>query len=288
MNDTNNGSYVPSAAPGRPGGGSSRKAIVIATSVIGGVLLLGAVGAGVISGLASLAADQRGTQTVTAQLSDVRALDIDAGSANFTVVFDGEGGADAALLEVQRGTSEWRMKSSDAVLMVERERGFGLDWLRFGPRPEQNVVLHLPQNMRTQQLDADLTLSSGEFYIEGDLGEVDADLSSGTLTVSGTARSFDAEVSSGYLNFELTDVATADIDVSSGRVRGDLGGSALRSLELSVSSGNIDISVPDQRYSVSSRISSGNFDNLLRTDPSSSRTVDVSISSGNVTLRPGD
>lgn len=296
MHSANPAAQVPSAAqvprsgqhqpPTRQPAPSPGRGIVIALAIVGGLLLLIVIGGGVFSAVASLAGDERGRQTSTALVDDIHSLDIRAGSADFTVVFDDQGGPDTALLEVVHGVREWQMRNSESTLQIESTSRFPFGWLSIGPRPGQQVVLHLPSSLRESRLNADLDLSSGSFHIDAELGDVEVDLSSGQITVEGSARSFEGSVSSGALVIGLSGVREADIEVSSGRVSGELTGRDLRALELSVSSGKVDLGVPDQSYAVSSRVSSGKFDNQLRTDPSSRSAIEVGVSSGSVTLWP--
>lgn len=270
------------AAPGPRKSQGVGKGVVIATAVLGGLALLGVLGSVALANMPSFASGSE--QRSTANAHDIDALDIDAGSANFTVVFDEEAGSDARL-EVRESTREWRLERRGTTLQVESVSPFGLSWLSFGPRPQQQVVLHLPAGLQEDRLDLDVDLSSGSFDIDADFGDIDADLSSGVMSITGSVDMFESRVSSGRVNFDLADVRFADIEVSSGNVRGELSGDAPQEFELSVSSGAVDISLPDEVYAVESRVSSGRFDNQLRTDPSSRNVVDVSVSSGKVSLR---
>ena len=268
--------------------------VLITTSIVGGAVLLGAIASAAIAGVYmaargsnSASGSGSGDRAITADVRDLDELDIDAGSADFSVVYDGEGGADTALLVVSGGTREWTMRRDEGALEIDSSRGFFLDWLTFGPDFGQTVVLHLPEQLRDRQMDADLDLSSGSLRVAGVFGELNVEVSSGEAVVAGSARSVDAHLSSGGLEFELADVTEADLEVSSGVMRGELTGEAPRRAELSVSSGSIDLILPDVPYDLRSSVSSGSADNLLRTDPSASRTLDVRVSSGSVMLRPG-
>ncbi|XPP27695.1 MAG: DUF4097 family beta strand repeat-containing protein [Leucobacter sp.] len=261
--------------------------VLIATSVVGGVLLVAAIATAAVFGITSLNRSGGEASTLTADARGVTALEVDAGSAEFSIVYDGAGSGEA-VLETGAGGREWQLRRDGATLVVDSERSFFPDWLMFGPDLGQTVVLRLPDEMRTQRIDADFELSSGGLRAEGNYGELEVEVSSGNFIVSGSARSFDAGVSSGHLEFVLDDVEEASIDISSGRVDGELTGTAPASLEIDVSSGSVEVRLPDEAYAVSTRVSSGSIDNLLRTDPASPYRIDARVSSGGITLRPGE
>lgn len=276
-------------APGPQGAGSPTprrtNVALIVTSIVGGVLLLAAIGAAATAGVLSLTRSGA-AQTLTADARGIAELDIDASSADFRIVYDDAAEPGSAVLEAGDGDREWVLRRDGETLVAEPRSGFSWNWLRFGPGVEQTVVLHLPGELRETRLDAELELSSGSLRAEGRFGELDIDVSSGMLTVEGEARSLDIDVSSGRAEFRLADVEEASLGLSSGDLVGEFSGAAPREVEIEVSSGRAEATLPDVPYAVAERVSSGTVDNRLRTDPASRNGIEVGVSSGAVVLRP--
>ena len=61
--------------------------------------------------------------------------------------------------------------------------------------------------------------------------------------------------------------------------------SSPRTLELDVSAGSLDVTVPDGDYDVTSDVSAGDFDNRVGSTPGADSTVDVQVSAGKAILQ---
>lgn len=264
--------------------------VLLTTSIVGGMLLIGVIAWAALAGIGQSVRSSGGAdlQTFTADVSGITELDIDAAASNFSVVYDSSAGDDTALLEVQgSGMRSWNMNRDGAQLQVESNNAFSFGWFGFGPADRQTVVLHLPREMQQHTLDAELSLSSGVLSMEGEFGDLVTEVSAGEMIIGGVARSFRGEVSAGSLVFELQDVSDFGLEVSAGGATGEIVGQAPRTAEFSVSAGSAEVAMPNTEYRVVSDVSAGAFENLLRTDPATSRVIDVEVSAGELILKPG-
>lgn len=270
---------APGATAPRPpeptGPRATARVIAILAIALGAVLIVGTVIVGVFS--AVRAAAQR-TETMSTDATGIRDLDIDVAAADFEIVYRG----DAVTLEVTGSAEDWHLTRDGDSVVVTTERGWWGGWRMFG---EGDVaVLTLPAALERTALDADLSLSAGELRAEGTYGELDLDLSAGSMDLGGTARSLDADVSAGRLSFDLAGVQEADLQLSAGNATGMLAQTAPRELTIEVSAGRLDLTLPDDRYAVTTDVSAGDFENGLQVDPGSGNRVAVSVSAGFVGL----
>ncbi|QTV80413.1 hypothetical protein [Microbacterium sp. NIBRBAC000506063] len=150
------------------------------------------------------------------------------------------------------------------------------------------MTLTLPTAYQTAGLDAALELSAGRLVAEGDFGRLDVEVNAGRADVTGSATRADVLVNAGRADVTLRDVAQARFDINAGRVEADLTGSAPDDVTIDVSAGELVLAVPNSVYDVRSNVSAGSFDNRLDTASTSSRTIDVQVSAGSATLRPGN
>src|SRR5690606_9036662 len=98
------------------------------------------------------------------------------------------------------------------TLVVETPRPFfGMSWWFGG---SGRALLTLPASL--QGLDAVVSVSAGDFRVDGEFSDLTVDLSAGRATVHGAADAVDADVSAGAVDLVLADVRTADFDVSAG------------------------------------------------------------------------
>src|SRR5699024_8477251 len=119
---------------------------------------------------------------------------------------------------------------------------------------------------------------------DGDFNRLDVELGAGEANVSGSARELDA----GSANLNLANVQTAELEVSAARLITELTGSAPDNVNAEVSAGRLEVTLPDTEYAVNSQVSAGNLDNELQTSSASDHRVNVEVSAGNTSLRPGD
>lgn len=268
------------------------RSVVIVTAIVGGLAL---TGVGASAALAAVQTVQQGStsrsETSSIDVSRIAGLDLDAGGADVTVVFDDV--AEATLETSGSAADGWTMRRDGDELVVKSPRhffgpdfGFCFFWCGDEPRV-RTAVLTLPRDLESRAFEADLSLGSGELTVSGAFAELDLDLGSGRANIEGSARSFSLQMGSGDAVVELSDVAEADFDVSSGWAEVRLTGTAPREVDIELSSGDLGVELPDDVYRVDSRVASGDLRNDLRTSPSARNLVEAEVSSGVLTLSPG-
>lgn len=265
------------------------KAPLIISLVVGGVLILGAVGAAAAVGIRSLSSGAQPAQQLTADARALTELDVYVAAAEFEIRFDA--GADArgeATLETTEGGQSWTLDRRGDTLVVDTKRGFfNWGWNLLGPGVQgQQVVLILPESLRGDLIDADMELAVGSLRVDGDFGELDLEVSGGSARVDGSARSVSASVSAGEAQLDLSDVAQFEFEASAGELTAELRGDAPTRVQGSVSAGEARITLPDELYNVSVETAAGSVVNDLRTSSESKRLVSVEVSAGDVFLKP--
>jgi hypothetical protein len=247
---------------------------VLAT--IGAIALIVVVGAAVLQGVRVFLG---GETTKSVSVVGVEALDIRASAAEFRVEFGNV--TDAELLVT--GSSDWTLERDGATLMVRPPvRWFG-SW--FGA--EEKAVLTLPDRLRTAQLDANFSISAGNFQASGDFGSLRLGVSAGDARVDGSAHDAEVKVSAGQAHLSLINVVKASLHVSAGQLIASLIGSVPSDIEVRASAGKIDLSVPDAPYAVTSNVSAGSFKPTVVQDSRSTDRISVNVSAGEVIVRPG-
>ncbi len=280
-------------APREPRGSGSRAA-AIAIAAFGGVVLLAVGGNAAFAAVhdVSAAARSESADTQSVNIDGIESLRIDAGASSVIARF---GDVEEATLEVTGSRNgQWRLDRDDDELFVRSpEHGFGWwfggDWFGNGWfRDEDRVVLTLPESLEGTELDAEFVLSAGSLEIEGAYGEVDIEVGAGGLSMEGSATSIDADISAGRADLVLADVEEADFTVSAGKLVAELVDTAPRSVMIDVSAGSLDLTVPDETYSVTQNVSAGSLDNGLNTEADSRYEIDATVSAGSAVLRAGD
>ncbi len=266
------------ATAGAPGA----TAITVVTAVIGGIALLGS------GATAAVAASGDLVRTDTVQTLDVTGitgLDLDVTATDVRIEF---GGVSEAELAVTSGRGRtWTLERDDDELLVRSpDSRFGW-WFGNWFDDEETVVLTLPEELQDAGLDASLTLNAGSLTVSGTFAELDVEVTAGDLTVDGAATALDAQLSAGGADILLDGVKTADFGVSAGDLTVELTGTAPTDTTIDVSAGELDLTVPEGGYRVTQSVSAGTLDNELDQDSDARRTIDVSVSAGTVTLRPG-
>lgn len=279
------GAPAPQAAPvPQPPSGSASRVVAILAIVLGAVVVLGALTSAVVG---TIAAASVHSSTRTVAVDGVEDLTVDAAAGSIRVEF---ADVDEAELEVTGvfGADRWRLDESDGSLVVASPDRFGpwffRDWF-FGDwfgRPG-DAVLRLPTAL--QGLDADVTLSAGEFTLEGDLGELDLELNAGRATVTGSAEEASVDVQAGRGSLELSDVSTVALSVSAGSLDAEFSGNRPDDVQVDVSAGSVNVTVPDGDYDVTSSVSAGGLDNRIGSSPGAASTIRVDVAAGQVTLR---
>jgi hypothetical protein len=259
---------------------SSARIVAIVAIVLGAVLIAGTLVFGVLRAVASSATGP--AETYTADASGATGIDADLSAASFTVVFTD---TDEATLEVSGGSwsnTGWTLERDGDQLMVRSPHRFFGWWIG----GDERAVLELPAALAGSEFAGDFSVSAGSFRAEGDFGRLALDLAAGDLTVTGSAQELRTDVSAGSAVVELEGVRGADLSVSAGDADVLLTGTAPDRIGIDVSAGSLDLTVPDAAYRVSSDVSAGDLDNRLDTASGADREVTVSVSAGDVTLRP--
>lgn len=285
---------LPTEGAPREPRGSGARAAAIAIAAFGGLALLAAGGNAAFAAVHDVSAAVRSESAdmQNVNVDGIESVRIEVGASDVTARF---GDVDEATLEVTGSRSgEWRLDRDDDELVVRSpDRGFGWwfggDW--FGNdwfRDDETVVLTLPESLEGTELDAEFALSAGSLDIEGDYGEVDIEVGAGGLSMEGSATSIDADISAGRADLVLSDVDEADFTVSAGKLVAELVDTAPRAVSLDVSAGSLELTVPDEIYSVTQNVSAGSLDNRLDTSVDSRHKIEATVSAGSAVLRTGD
>jgi len=259
-------------------------AITIVLSVIGGVTLLGTAATAAVAGVHRIGPQSGDDQVDAAGITD---LDLEVHGAEVSIDFHD---ADTAELRVEGGSiRDWRLRRDGDELVVRGPRAdFGWlgwwtpDWVR---SEDQRVTLVLPRS--AAGLDADLTLNAGTLSADGEFGELDVTVNAGGLTLLGSAESLDAELNAGRADITLDGVDEASYQVSAGRVDAELTGTAPRGVEIEVSAGALNLTVPAAEYDLRRNVSAGSLDSELAEQRGSGNRISATVSAGSVNLREG-
>ena len=258
-----------------PRNGAARPVAIILIA-IGALVLLGTVANAIVS---TVLGASRSTESTTADARGLTAFDIDAADGRVAVVFDD---VDEAVLEVTGNASGgWTLERVDDTLRVASPSTF-LGW--WGSRGQTEVTLTLPAELEDAALDADFSLSAGEIVASGTFGDLVVEVGAGSLQLDGSADALDLELSAGRADVELANLSRAALSVAAGRAVTSFTGNAPDSVEIDVSAGSLDLTLPVARYDVRSDVSAGSLDNDLDTSAGASNEVSVTVSAGSVRL----
>jgi hypothetical protein len=278
---------IPTPPPVPPSGGapadpgaprpnrSAARVITILTAALGVGILVAVAWGGIRSTVAAAAVS---SETHEVAVAGVDVVDVDISAASLIVRFDD---VTEASLEVRNSSSgAWTFERSAETLRVETPRTPFLSW--FGGSGNGRGVLTLPAEL--EGADADLSLGAGSIDADGAFGMLALDMGAGDVTLRGSADSFTADVSAGRADVELADVDEADVQLSAGDMHARLSGEAPSDVQLSVSAGSLELTLPDGQYAVTSEVSAGDFDNGLQTSSAASSRVSVEVAAGTVQL----
>lgn len=254
--------------------------ITIALAVFGGLALAGT------GATAAVAASGDLNRTDTVQRVDVTGvedLDLNASASNVRVEF---GDVDEAELSVRGGRGgAWIIeRDEDELLVRSPDTWFGW-WFGRWFDDDSTVVLTLPKEL--EGIDASFVLSAGGLDVTGAFGELDVEVAAGDLNIDGSARSLEADVSAGGADLLLDGVDEADLSVSAGDLAVELTGNPPSTVTIDVSAGSAELTVPEGEYDILQNVSAGELDNRLEQSPDSRNSIEVTLSAGSVTLRPG-
>lgn len=112
--------------------------------------------------------------------------------------------------------------------------------------------------------NASVEVQSGDVGVLGVRGDATVRSSSGTVTVTGAAGKVDVEATSGDVAIDAAQI----VDVTA-----------------HTKSGSLEVTVPRGRYRLSVDVSSGDISSAVTDDPSGNAALNLSATSGNVTVR---
>ncbi|MFI7216819.1 DUF4097 family beta strand repeat-containing protein [Micromonospora maritima] len=127
----------------------------------------------------------------------------------------------------------------------------------------------------------EFTLSSGDLTINGATGEVRAATTSGNIRLVDATHPVRLRARSGDIEARRL-TSAIDAEATSGNLVVELDQPA--PARLHATSGDVDLAVPDGRYRVRADAKSGDTDVTVTNDPGASVLLDVSATSGNVTV----
>ena len=273
------GGPVPPASGPTPSAGRVIAILVAALGALAAVVTIGSAAA------ATVGSANEETITRTLEVDGISALDVEASAGTIEVAF---GDVDEAVLDITSGAArgDWTFEvDGDTLQVASPDRGwFDGPWFGQWMSGPTRATLTLPQAL-DGELDARLQLAAGGLTATGDFGDLELDVSAGEMQVEGAAEALDAELSAGRAQLELADVRTVELRVSAGSMNAALTGDAPTDTTVDVSAGSLELTLPDDTYDVTVSEAAGSVDNDLDTSSSATKTVDVSISAGSVSLR---
>lgn len=279
---------APGPAPaGDVGRSSGAKAIAIVTAIVGGIALLGSGGAAAAAAGGNLlvSSSDRADSVETVDVAGIESLELDADAGDMRIEF---GDVDEARLSITNGRGPaWTFERDDDELVVRSpDNTFGW-WFGSWVGDGESAVLTLPESLRDSALDANLTLDAGSLDVDGDFGALVVDVSAGALEVEGSATSLDVDMSAGRANVLLDGVTEAVLGISAGNLAVELTGTAPTRTAIDASAGSVDLTLPDVTYTIEDDVSAGTLDAQVDQSAGTRRVIEVDLSAGTVTIRPG-
>ncbi|WP_396658400.1 hypothetical protein [Microbacterium oxydans] len=271
--------------PHPAGRSSGATAVMVVTAVVGGLALLGAGGTAAAAAVGTIATSNRADSVQSVGVAGLESIDLSADASSMRVEF---GDVDEATLAITNGRgTPWRFERDGDELVVRSPQGVFGWWIGGWFGEEEIAVLTLPESLRDAGLDADLNLNAGSLDVAGDFGILDVSVNAGALDIQGAAKELDVQMSAGRADILLDGIAQADLGVSAGDLTVELTGTPPALTSIDVSAGTLDLTVPDVEYAISQEISAGTLNAEVDEASSSRRTIDVSLSAGTATIRPG-
>lgn len=282
-------SAPPAPAPSgdvRRSGGA--KAITIVTAIVGGIALLGSGGAAAAAATGNFLAssDDRSDSVETVDVAGISSLELDVDAGDMRIEF---ADIDEARLAITNGRGPaWTFERDDDELVVRSPDGFFGWWFASWVGEGESAVLTLPESLRDSALDADLTLDAGSLDVDGDFGALVIDVSAGALNIDGAATSLDVDMSAGRADILLDGVNDAVLGISAGDLTVELTGTAPTRTAVDASAGSVDLTLPDVAYTIAEDVSAGTLDATVDQSAGTQRVIEVDLSAGTVTIRPGN
>ena len=305
---------TPRPAPQPASGSTATRAILIATSIVGGLALLTA---GASAAAAAVAERQVawgidvlpgiiGSGSGTAGIGDAGAaansfredatgatdLEVDASLASLTIAFaapgaDGSGGGaptDAVLEVSGQYATDWSLVREGDALVVTGPEG--------DASPENaclldcgtTATLTLP-SAAAGALAADISFDRGMLRLDGDFRALEVEADAGEIALAGSASKLALDFGTGKATVDLADVTTASIDLTTGEAEVNLTGEPPKGVEVDLRLGSATVTLPDGTYRVETTGKIGSVDNGLTTGDDAQSLVRVNADLGEVVLR---
>jgi len=258
---------------------------MVVTAVVGGLALLGAGGTAAAAAAGNIMSSSRPDSVQSVGVEGIDSIDVDADASSMRVEF---GDVDEAELAITNGRgTAWTFERDGDELVVRSPQGVFGWWFGNWFGDEEIAVLTLPESLRGAGLDADLALDAGSLDVAGDFGVLDITVSAGALDVEGAAKEVDVQMNAGRADILLDGVDQADLGVSAGDLTVELTGTPPSQTSIDVSAGSLDLTVPDVEYAITQDVSAGTLNAKVEQASSARRTIEVSLSAGTATIRPG-
>ena len=272
---------APASSPSR----GTLTAITIAAAIIGGGALVTVGGGSALAAVGQVASSDDATaRSTSVDTTGVTGLKVEVGRGSASIRFDDV--SEATMRVSGTGSSDWTIRRDGDVLRVDRPNGpFGW-WIGgwFGVDPQ--MTLTLPRELEGE-LTADLQLDAGSLSAEGRFDTLTTKVNAGSLSLDGGAKTVTTRVNAGSATLHLEDVTTAELSMSAGELNATISGRQPDELNLDVSAGSMDVTVPTGRYALMRDSSAGTIDARIQTDPSSTHRIGARLSAGSITLREG-
>ncbi len=242
----------------------------------GVVLAVASVAWGTFS-VIDLLAHTESVETSTYASADVIRLEVSSDNGSVTVVA-GSGDSVSVRTEISEGigATETTEQLSSGVLQLRGDcPAFGSIWCSV------DYIIEMPAE-RAVEIDAD----NGAVVVRGLTGDVDVDNDNGVIELDDLGGNITVTNDNGGIFG--TDLTSSVVRAANGN--GSIALSfraAPMSLTVTNSNGSIDVEVPDSdiAYRVDIRSNRGDTENQVRTDPASSRTIELSSENGSISVR---
>ena len=262
----------PRPVPQRPSRG-----VRLAWLIPGAILAVAALGWGTYNVLSLLAHSER-TTTDRFAAADVDSLDIRNEEGSITV----NTGASDTIVVTAHIHDGWQATDVSSRIVDGRlvVRGgcpaFGSPWCNV------SFTVDLPA-------DRPMTIngSNGSVRVRGAAGIIDVDTDNGSIDLDDVSGTIRASTDNGRITGRRLTSAVADATTRNGRIELSFVDPP-QSVSARTNNGRIELIVPDDEvlYRVDLRTQNGSTDNLVRTDPSSDRVIDLTTDNGAITVRP--
>lgn len=277
--------FGPTPPPDKPGRSAGTTAIMVVTAVVGSIALLGAGGTAAAAAVGNIVSSSSPDTVQKVDVDGIEGIDLDADASTVRVEF---GDVEEAELAITNGRGNaWKFERDGDELVVSSPRGVFGWWFGNWFGDGELAVLTLPESLRDSGLDGDLTLNAGMLQVDGEFGGLDIKVNAGELRLNGAAEEFDLRMSAGSATVELDSVSDAELGISAGDMNVRLTGTPPVRTTVDASAGSVDLVLPDVVYTITHDVSAGDLDAVVDQGAGARNAIDVSVSAGSVTIRPG-